>query len=243
MKKIEKLFKIGLAVLFMLSMSVSLVGCSENGGESKVSISDDDSKVSISDDESKVSICKHNVGSDGVCTVCEEYIPTNGVVYQISVDGQSAEVCGYEGTDRFVVIAKEYNGLPVKTVASWAFQDCDNVSHVVLSDSITTLNDWAFSSCSNMTSIVLGENITTIENFAFSACFRLVEIYNKSSLSITENGEFAYYVKNIYTNPTGSKLVTDENGYVIYSDGEKKELISYMGTETNLILPEKYNKN
>ena len=222
MKKIKKLLTIGLAVLLMLCMSVSLIGCNENNNESK-----------------------HNVGSDGVCTVCEEYIPKDGVVYQISDDGQSAEVCGYEGTDSFVVIAKEYNGLPVTTVATWAFLDCDNISRVVLSDSITTLNSAAFS-CPNMTSIVLGKNITTLQDFAFSSCFRLVEIYNKSKLSIAtnsiENGNIGYYAKNIYTEPAGSKLVTDENGYVIYSDSEKKELISYLGTETNLILPENITK-
>ncbi len=223
----KKLLIIGLAVLSALCMGVELVGCKDN-------------------EELSENACKHNVGSDGVCAVCEEYIPTDGVVYQISADGQSAEVCGYEGTDSFVVIAKEYNGLPVTTVATWAFRDCDNISRVVLSDSITTLNDAAFSFCTNMTSIVLGKNITTMQDSAFTACFSLVEIYNKSKLSIAansmENGNVGYYAKNIYTEPTNSKLSTDENEYVIYSDGEKKELIAYVGTETNLVLPENITK-
>ena len=225
MKEIKKFLTIGF--LLMLCMGIGFVACNENV-------------------ESQENACKHTVGYDGTCTVCEEYIPTDGVVYQISEDGRSAEVCAYGGTASLVVVAKEYDGLPVTTVATWAFRDCDHVSHVVLSDSITTLNGWAFSSCSNMTSIVLGENLTTIRDFAFSACFRLVEIYNKSSLSIMagseENGSVGYYAKNIYTEPTVSKLLIDENGYVIYSDGEKKELISYVGTVASFILPETITK-
>ncbi len=227
-KKLKNIATIICLTLFAFCMSIGFVSCNDDS------------------EQSSESACRHNVGDDGICTLCEEYIPTDGVLYQISDDGTSAEVCGYEGTDSVVVLAKEYQGLPVTTVATWVFQDCDNISRVVLGDSITTLNGWAFSSCSNMTSIVLGENITTIEDFAFSACFRLVEIYNKSSLSITANGEepgkVDYYAKNVYTEPTGSKLVTDENGYVIYSDGEEKELISYIGTETDLALPENITK-
>ena len=76
---------------------------------------------------------------------------------------------------------------------------------------------------------------------AFSDCYRLVEVYNKSTLSITagssSNGYVAYYAKNVYTIEGGSKLTTDENGYVIYTDGDEKILVAYTGTETDLVLP------
>ncbi len=185
--------------------------------------------------------CKHEVGHDGVCAVCQEYIPTDGVVYQISADGKSAEVCGYDGTDTFVVIAQEYNRLPVTTIKSGSFDDQIHITHVLISDSVLCIEDHAFSNCDNLIRIVLGENMTTIHDFAFSACFKLVEIYNKSQITITEssaeNGNIGLYAKNIYTTPQNSKLSTDENGYVIYTDGENKEIVAYLGTETNLVIP------
>jgi hypothetical protein len=75
----------------------------------------------------------------------------------------------------------------------------------------------------------------------FAYCYKLVEIYNKSSLSISNKGsaDFYFEYENIYTPTEGeSKLSTDKNGYVIYTEGADKILIDYRGTETKLVLPE-----
>ena len=92
-----------------------------------------------------------------------------------------------------------------------------------------------------MTSITIPDSVTSIGSDAFKNCYRLVEVYNKSTLSITagssSNGYVAYYAKNVYTTEGGNKLSTDENGYVIYADGDEKILVAYTGTETELVLP------
>ncbi len=230
----KKLLTIVLVVLFVLCIGIAFIGCDNyNEGENE--------QGGVSEKN-----CNHIIGIDGVCSVCEEYIPTDGVVYRISeADEKNVEVCGYNGTARSVVIAREYNGLPVTTIAWKAFHNCD-VSHVVLSNTITTIESYAFDFC-KLTSIVLGESLTSVSQFAFSGCFRLVEIYNKSKLAfprenaIIETG-IDSYAKNIYNVPNGSKLVTDQNGYVIYTDGNERILIDYIGTETNLILPEDITK-
>ena len=71
-------------------------------------------------------------------------------------------------------------------------------------------------------------------------------MYNKSSLIITagssNNGDVAYYAKNVYTTEGGSKLSTDENGYVTYTDSSEKILVAYIGNETELILPSDITK-
>ena len=89
--------------------------------------------------------------------------------------------------------------------------------------------------------MTIGNSVTSIGSDAFKNCYRLVEVYNKSTLSITagssDNGYVAYYAKNVYTTEGGSKLTTDENGYVIYTDGDEKILVAYRGTNTELVLP------
>ena len=91
------------------------------------------------------------------------------------------------------------------------------------------------------TEVTIPDYVTGINSSAFKNCYRLIEVYNKSSLIITAgasgNGYVAYYAKNVYTTEGGSKLSTDGNGYVIYTDGTDKILVTYNGSETKLTLP------
>ena len=115
------------------------------------------------------------------------------------------------------------------------------VTSITIPDGVTAISSYAFCGCSGLTSIIIPDSVTSIGDYAFSGCHRLVEVYNKSTLSITagssSNGNVAYYAKNVYTNEGGSKLTTDENGYVIYTDGDEKILVAYHGTNTELALP------
>ena len=124
------------------------------------------------------------------------------------------------------------------------------VTSITIPDGVTAISSYAFCGCSGLTSIIIPDSVTSIGDYAFSGCHRLVEVYNKSTLSITagssSNGNVAYYAKNVYTNEGGSKLTTDENGYVIYTDGDEKILVAYLGTNAELVLPSyitKINQN
>ena len=122
-----------------------------------------------------------------------------------------------------------------------AFYNCSGLTSVTIGNGVTSIGSYAFYGCTSLTSIEIPNNVTSIGSSAFKECYKLVEVYNKSSLSITvgssDNGYIAYYAKNVYTTEGGSKLSTDENGYVIYTDGDKKILVAYTGTETELVLP------
>ena len=135
---------------------------------------------------------------------------------------------------------------PSDAVSAVAKQ-CDSkaIAEIVITSG-TSIGDRAFRGCSGLTSITIPESVTSIGSDAFSGCYKLIEVYNKSALSITagssDNGGVAYYAKNVYTNEGGSKLTTDENGYVIYTDGDEKILVAYLGTETELALPSDITK-
>ena len=127
------------------------------------------------------------------------------------------------------------------SIGDYAFSNCTGLTSVTIPASVTSIGNFAFSKCTELTSVTIGNSVTSIGYEAFYGCYRLVEVYNKSALSITadssSNGYVAYYAKNVYTNEGGSKLTTDENGYVIYTDGYEKILVSYRGTNIELILP------
>ena len=115
------------------------------------------------------------------------------------------------------------------------------IKNLVIPDNVTSINSHAFRNCKDLISVTIGNGVTSIGEDAFYNCDKLVEVYNKSSLTITtgksDNGYVAYYARNVYTTEGENKLSTDENGYVIYTDGIEKILITYAGTETELVLP------
>ncbi len=137
-------------------------------------------------------------------------------------------------------------GKGVTSIGGSAFSGCTGLTSVTIPNGVTSIGSDAFSSCQGLTSVTIGGSVTSIGDNAFRYCYKLIEVYNKSALSITanssSNGYVARYAKNVYTNEGGSKLTTDENGYVIYTDGDEKILVAYTGTETELTLPSDITK-
>ena len=145
----------------------------------------------------------------------------------------------FEGCDSLTSVTI---GSGVTSIEGETFSGCSSLTDIVIPDSVTSIGESAFSDCDLM-SVTIGNGVTSIGGYAFRYCDKLVEVYNKSSLTVTagstENGYVGYYAKNIYTPTSGeSKLSTDSDGYIIYTDGEDKLLMGYMGTKTELMLPE-----
>lgn len=98
--------------------------------------------------------------------------PTEGLRYTLNVDEASYAVTGIGSAEgvRDIVIAAEYNGLPVTAVGNYAFTR-SNIESVYLPDSIMRIEFRAFYDCDWLESINLHNNITYISDQAFEYCY------------------------------------------------------------------------
>ena len=129
----------------------------------------------------------------------------------------------------------------VTSIEDYAFYHCTGLTSVTIGNNVKSIGERAFYECAKLTSITIPNNMTSIGERAFECCYNLVEVYNKSPLNITKGstnyGYVGYYAKVIYTKPYTSKLSTESNGYILYTDGDDISLMGYNGTDTDLILP------
>ena len=136
----------------------------------------------------------------------------NGFVYN---DSTKTTLQRYIGTDTNVIIPNS-----VTAIESNTFIDCHNLTSVTIPNSVATIGDDAFSGCSKLTSVSIPNSVTSIGDDAF------------------------YFVKHITYNgtatgsPWGARSVNGfvENGFV-YNDSTKTTLQRYIGTDTNVIIP------
>ena len=177
----------------------------------------------------------HNVGVDGYCTVCDNPIESSaGVLYSASEDGTYAEVTGYIGNSTRVVIAEEYEGLPVTHIANRAFINSD-ITSIVIPDSITNIGNSAFYNCdklkqvengivyvdkwvigcdSYVTSASLRSDTVGIADNAFYWCENLTSITIPDSVKII--GNFAFYSCTSLTGITIPDGVTSIGGLAFW---------------------------
>ena len=63
-----------------------------------------------------------------------------------------------------IVIASEFNNLPVKEIGTKAFYGCTQMVSVTIPDSITEIGLYSFQNCSNLTNVSIPESVTYIGN-------------------------------------------------------------------------------
>ncbi|MGN0813079.1 MAG: leucine-rich repeat domain-containing protein, partial [Candidatus Coproplasma sp.] len=131
-------------------------------------------------------------------------------------------------------------GNSVTRIDTYSFGECSGLTNITIPNSVISIGSYAFSGCSGLVSVTIGKSVTIIGSYAFYACYKLIEVKNLSSITITAGssvrGDVGYYAKRVYSEGE-SYFSTDKDGYLIYDDGTDKILVGYIGTETNLMLP------
>ena len=136
----------------------------------------------------------------------------------------------------------------VKTIGQYAFFDCRNLTDVELQEGLETLGFRVFYRC-NIPSITIPSTMIQIGEQAFCENYNLYYVVNKSDLSLTfgasDHGHVACYAKVIEdksgnrTNVDGSLVTAD--GFVFTTIDDVYTLISYIGSNTTVTLPESVN--
>ena len=78
----------------------------------------------------------------------------------------------------------------VRSIGNYAFYSCMDLANVVMRNGITSIGDWAFFSCYALTDITLPASLISIGEGAFEACNKLEQITIPSS--VTSIGSFAF---------------------------------------------------
>lgn len=132
------------------------------------------------------------------------------VIYEISADETYAEVVGYTGNLTELIIAQEYNGVPVKTIRGNAFKD-SSITSITIPNSITTIGSSSFQGCKSLTDVTIGKGVTGIGAYAFYECDGLRNVYitDLTQWCNIEVDSFAnplLYAQNMYLN---GELITE----------------------------------
>ena len=114
----------------------------------------------------------YNINDDGSVTIIK-YLGVGGdVMVPAKLDGKSVTAIGYTSDD--------FKG---------AFQDCPQLTSVIIPDGVTEIKDNAFYDCIGLTTVTVPASVKVIWNCAFDGCTSLEAIYFEGDAP-----QFANYV-------------------------------------------------
>lgn len=132
----------------------------------------------------------------------------------------------------------------ITSIPQAAFSKCSNLESITLPNTVTSIGAQAFYECRELTSITIPTSVKSIANEAFRNCYKLAEVINKSSLTFavgaTSNGYAAYYAIEVHS---GESKIVNVNDYLFYTYNGNNYLLSYVGADKELTLPDYNGEN
>ena len=158
---------------------------------------------------------------------------TDGLYYNIIEDGVEVTNDAYNPTnysgDLVIpnVVYWEGNSYSVIQIGKYAFESCDSLASVRLSEGIIRIDDYAFKLCKSLENIVLPSSLEKIGKEAFGGC------YNLKSIHIPENVNSISPDCFIYCSILSNITVSPNNKY--YNDGYGSNCIIRKDDDTLVI--------
>lgn len=108
----------------------------------------------------------------------------------------------------------------VKGIDVATFNGCDEISSVIIPNTVTTIGNSAFYRCEKLASVIIPGSVTTIGNYAFYACKALTSVTLPYGLTTIEYWAFAESGLKEITIPNSVQSI----GYWAFTDTEIKEV-------------------
>jgi len=112
------------------------------------------------------------------------YMSEDGVLF--NKDQSQLIQCPEAKRDIYVIPNK------VKTIGSYAFNECSGLTSVTIPNSVITISGSAFYRCSGLTSVTIPNSVTTIGSAAFSECSGLTSVTIPNSVTTIESHAFSF---------------------------------------------------
>ena len=135
----------------------------------------------------------HDGQIEYVCSNCgeTEYAADSTAILNISDWGSvSLKPSVDPNSVKTLIIPSEIDGITVTSVFEHTFQDCVNITKIVLPNTLLTIESWAFAGCIGITEIELPSSLTRIGDQAFRGCTSLRSITIPEGIETIEYATF-----------------------------------------------------
>ena len=129
------------------------------------------------------------VEDDGDSLEPGKFYTCEKIRYELS-DGEITVFSGVDDASGVVEIPEQIKGYPVTAIDSIAFRYQENITEVVLPETIKSIGADAFLGCTGLEKINLPEGITVIEDGVFTGCTALKSITLPTTLKSIGNSSF-----------------------------------------------------
>ena len=137
-------------------------------------------------EQNNVDIVPHNYNKS-ICSYCG----ISNLAFELNASGTAYTVEGVGSCNETeIIIPATFSGKPVTSINSFAFDNCDSLTSVVIPNGVTSIGSSAFHDCSSLTSVVIPDSVTTIGDDAFYYCRSLTSVVIPDG--VTSIGSYAF---------------------------------------------------
>ena len=204
----------------------------------------------------------------GLCSFCtgltaitveagnQNYVSVDGVLYTIDTTqlvqypiGKNASSFVFPNTVT-TIARSSFRGctklqsvtLPesLTSVAGYAFNKCSNLKTINIPSSVTCIDDHTFDGCRNLKAIAIPATVATIKEGAFSSCSNLTVYCEAETIPAGWSSSWNPYVSS---NPPVCNAIVEGDFVFRPSSDSTANVIGYIGSETDITIPETYTHN
>jgi len=136
--------------------------------------------------EQCVSLTSINIESNADFSKAELHFLNDNIVYSV-LNKKSVEVIGknsdYSGDVVIPVSVIAGNTFSVTSIGNEAFKECNNITALIISESVKSIGIGSFYGCNSLKSLTIGENVKSIGDYAFYGCKGLNRVIIPNSVT------------------------------------------------------------